>query len=117
MKTVMGLAAALALMLSTVPATAGAMFHAVSALPAGERARLTPLDDGQLAAVEGKYLFGSEEAVVHLFHLLWGIVARASLEISGSTEHGPVINIQRVFQLQQDIGAAVQTNMIEVKQQ
>jgi hypothetical protein len=54
MKTVIGLVAALALMLSAGPATAADMFQALSTIPASERVRLTPLTDDQLAAIEGE---------------------------------------------------------------
>ena len=60
MKTVISVAIALALMLSVVPAMAGdtpAMagntFQAFTQMSADEQARLTPLDNDQLAAVEG----------------------------------------------------------------
>jgi aminoglycoside phosphotransferase len=66
MKTIIGLAAALALALSVVPATAGDMFQALSVIPASEQAGLTPLTDDQLAAVEG----GN---ILELIHLLLAI--------------------------------------------
>jgi hypothetical protein len=66
MKAVIGLAAALALALSAVPATAGDMFQALSLIPASEQAGLTPLTDDQLAAIEG----GN---ILELIHLLLAI--------------------------------------------
>jgi hypothetical protein len=66
MKIVIGLAAALALALSAVPATAGDMFQALSLIPASEQAGLTPLTDDQLAAVEGG-------DILELLHLLLAI--------------------------------------------
>jgi hypothetical protein len=117
MKGVIGLALAFALMLSTVPAIASDTFHAFSTLPAATRSTLAPLSEAQLAAVEGKYLVGNQEALVHIFHLVWGIVARASLEINRSTDHRQMINIQSVFQLQWDTGGGAQTNIVEVRQQ
>jgi hypothetical protein len=44
---------AVALLVSVTPAVAGDSFQALSRLPAG----LTPLDDAQMAAVEGGYRF------------------------------------------------------------
>jgi hypothetical protein len=59
MKTVIGVAVALALVLSVIPATAGDTFRALSSMPAGEQELLTPLSDEQLAAVEGAdYKYG-----------------------------------------------------------
>jgi hypothetical protein len=55
MKTVIGVAIALALALSVVPAIAEEnAFQAFSNMPAGEQGLLTPLSDEQLAAVEGE---------------------------------------------------------------
>jgi hypothetical protein len=53
MKTVIGVAVALALALSVVPAMAEDTFQAFSNMPAGEQERLTPLSDAQLATIEG----------------------------------------------------------------
>jgi hypothetical protein len=49
MTRLIGTVMAVALLVSVAPALAGDSFHALSRLPAG----LTPLDDAQLAAVEG----------------------------------------------------------------
>ena len=55
MKTVIGVAIALALALSVVPAIAEEdTFQAFSNMPAGEQGLLTPLSDGQLAVIEGE---------------------------------------------------------------
>jgi hypothetical protein len=62
MKTVIGLAAALVLALSAVPALPGDMFQALSTIPAGERVHLTPLTDDQLAVIEGENIF----VLIHL---------------------------------------------------
>ena len=49
MKRLIGVVMAVALLVSVAPVVAGDSFQALSRLPAG----LTPLDDAQLAAVEG----------------------------------------------------------------
>jgi hypothetical protein len=49
MTRLIGIVMAVALLVSVAPAVAGDSFHVLSRLPAG----LTPLDDAQLAAVEG----------------------------------------------------------------
>jgi hypothetical protein len=49
MTRLIGAVMVVALLVSVAPALAGDSFHALSRLPAG----LTPLDDAQLAAVEG----------------------------------------------------------------
>jgi hypothetical protein len=49
MKRLIGAVMVVAVLVSVAPALAGDSFHALSRLPAG----LTPLDDAQLAAVEG----------------------------------------------------------------
>ena len=49
MKRLIGAVMAVALLVSVAPVLAGDSFQALSRLPAG----LTPLDDAQLAAVEG----------------------------------------------------------------
>ena len=53
MRKYLGIAAVCALVVSVVPALAGESFHALSRLPAGEQAALTPLPDAQLATIEG----------------------------------------------------------------
>jgi hypothetical protein len=106
MKTVIGLAAALALTFSAGPATAGDMFRALSPLPAGERARLTLLDDEQLAAVEGENL----ENLLALVQLL----------ISTATDHAAMLASQILFLIQVQLKtkptATVQRNVMEVIQ-
>jgi hypothetical protein len=55
MKTVIGVAIALALALSVVPAIAEEdTFQAFSNMPAGEQGLLTALSDEQLAVIEGE---------------------------------------------------------------
>jgi hypothetical protein len=51
MKRLIGAVMAVALLVSVAPVLAGDSFHALSRLPAG----LSPLDDAQLATVEGGY--------------------------------------------------------------
>jgi hypothetical protein len=53
MKRLIGAVMAVALLVSVAPVVAGDSFQALSRLPAG----LSPLDDAQLAAVEGGYGF------------------------------------------------------------
>ena len=53
MKIIIGIVSALSLMLSVVPAIADDTFQAFSQISAEDQARLTPLGDDQLAAVEG----------------------------------------------------------------
>jgi hypothetical protein len=53
MTRLIGTVMAVALLVSVAPALAGDSFQALSRLPAG----LSPLDDAQLAAVEGGYGF------------------------------------------------------------
>jgi hypothetical protein len=54
MKAAIGFVVVLALTLSAVPVIAGDTFRALSTLSAVEHARLTPLPDDQLAAIEGE---------------------------------------------------------------
>jgi hypothetical protein len=53
MKIIIGVALALSLMLSVVPAIADDTFQAFRKMSAGERALPTPLSDDQLASIEG----------------------------------------------------------------
>ena len=53
MKRLIGAVMSVALLVAVAPVLAGDSFQALSRLPAG----LTPLDDAQLAAVEGGYGF------------------------------------------------------------
>lgn len=53
MKTVISVAMMLALMLSVAPVMAGETFEAFSNMTVGEQGILTPLNDEQLATVEG----------------------------------------------------------------
>jgi len=128
MKRVVGLALAFALALSTVPAIAEDTFHAFSTMPAAVRTSLAPLPDAQLATVEGLYMLGQQEILLyllnigkqevlhHVLNLLNGIPALTSMGNTRSPDQG-LINIQSVFQMQRDTGGAVQTNMVEVRQQ
>jgi hypothetical protein len=80
MKTVIGVAIALALALSVVPAMAEDTFQAFSNMPAGEQELLTPLSDAQLAAVEG----GLEIEIVDVCTICTNIadVAQANVNTS-----------------------------------
>jgi hypothetical protein len=49
--------------LSVAPAVASDTFHALGTLPPAEQANLTPLSDGELAAVEGAALFDFNFAI------------------------------------------------------
>ena len=53
MKIAIGVVLACVLALCVAPAVANDSFHAFSTLPPVEQARLTPLSEAQLAAVEG----------------------------------------------------------------
>jgi hypothetical protein len=53
MKRLIGAALVLTLILPVAPVLAGDTFHALSRLPATAQASLTPLDEAQLAAIEG----------------------------------------------------------------
>jgi hypothetical protein len=53
MKRLIGAALVLTLILPAGPVLAGDTFHALSRLPATAQASLTPMDDAQLAAIEG----------------------------------------------------------------
>jgi hypothetical protein len=53
MKRLISAAQALTLLLLVSPALAGDTFHALSRLPATAQASLTPMDEAQLATIEG----------------------------------------------------------------
>jgi hypothetical protein len=53
MKRLIGAALVLTLILPVAPVLAGDTFHVLSRLPATAQASLTPLDEAQLAAIEG----------------------------------------------------------------
>jgi hypothetical protein len=121
MKTVISLAAAVVLALSAVPATAGDMFQALSTIPAGERARLTPLTDDHLAAIEG-------ENIPVLIRLLLAITPENAATLTGqilidiqnqlNIESTPIVprNVKEV--IQRNIGPIpnAQSNVVEVIQ-
>lgn len=122
MKTVISLAAAVALALSAVPATAGDMFQALSTIPAGERARLTPLTDDHLAAIEG-------ENIPVLIRLVLAITPENAATLTDqipiyiqnqlNIESTPIVprNVKEV--IQRNIGPTpnAQSNVVEVTQQ
>jgi hypothetical protein len=125
MKTVIGLAAALALTLSAVPATAGDMFQALSAIPAGERARLSPLTDDQLAAIEGENLLvmirlppviTPENAATLISQILSYIQTELNIKLTPTVQ----TNVKEVIQvIQSHIGPTSnsQSTVVEVTQQ
>jgi hypothetical protein len=121
MKTVIGLAAVLALALSAVPATAGDMFQALSLIPASEQAGLTPLTDAQLAAIEG-------ENIPELIHLLLAITPEnaatlisqifSSIQNQLNIESTPTDrkNVKEVIQLNIGPTPNAQSNVVAVTQ-
>jgi hypothetical protein len=121
MKTVISLAAVLALVLSPVTATAEDMFQALSLILASEQAGLTPLTDDQLAAIEG-------ENILVLFHLLPAITpenaATLTSQILSSTQNqlniGSTLtvhrNVKEVIQLNIGPTRNAQNNVVEVTQ-
>jgi hypothetical protein len=119
MKTVIGLAAALALTLSAVPATAGDKFQALSMIPAGERARLIPLTDDQLAAIEGENIIvlirlllviTPENAATLTSQILSYIQNQLNIKLTPTVE----TNVKEVIQMH--IGPTSQRNVKEVIQ-
>jgi hypothetical protein len=122
MKTVIGLAAAVILALSAAPATAGDMFQALSTIPAGERAYLTPLTDDQLAAIEG-------ENILVLIHLLLTITPENAATLTSqilsyiqnqlNIKLTPIVqrNVKEVIQLNIGPTPNAQSNVVEVTQQ
>jgi hypothetical protein len=121
MKTVISLAAVLALALSAVPATAGDMFQALSTIPAGERARLTALTDDQLAAIEG-------ENILMLIRLLLAITPENAATLTSqifisiqnqlNIESTPAVPRTVKEVMQRNIGPTrnAQSNVVEVTQ-
>jgi hypothetical protein len=121
MKTVIGLAAALALALSAVPATAGDMFQALSLIPASEQAGLTPLTDDQLAAIEGENILvlihlllaiTPENAATLISQILSSIQNQLNIE-STPTDHR---NVKEVIQLNIGPTSNPQRNVVAVTQ-
>jgi hypothetical protein len=113
MKTIIGFAAVLSLTLSAIPATAGDRIWALSPLPAGEQARLTPLSDDQLGAVQGKEGF-PHELLLQLLCPLFGLLDPATLAALGQTSS---MRTQSSSQTQQNMGGGMQTNVNVVRQQ
>jgi hypothetical protein len=121
MKTVISLAAVLALVLSAVPATAGDIFQALSTIAAGERARLTPLTDDQLATIEGEnilmlirlLLASTPENAATLTSQIF-IYIQNQLNIEST--HAVPRNVKEV--MQRNIGPTpnAQSNVVEVMQ-
>jgi hypothetical protein len=64
MKRLIGAALVLTLILPVAPVLAGDTFHALSRLPATAQASLTPMDEAQLAAIEGGQISQSNSATV-----------------------------------------------------
>jgi hypothetical protein len=66
MRIIIGVALALSLTLSVVPAIAGDTFHAFRTLSATEQTTLTPMHDDQLATVEGATPFSIPSIIVNV---------------------------------------------------
>ena len=87
MKTVIGVAIALALALSVVPAIAEEdTFQALSTMPAGEQGLLTPLSDEQLATIEGegwgdRCTFCSNYAAVYQANVNYGFAKQRNVAV------------------------------------
>src|SRR5688572_809402 len=64
MKRLIGAALVLTLILPVSPVLAGDTFHALSRLPAAAQASLTPMDEAQLAAIEGGLVEQSNTSTV-----------------------------------------------------
>lgn len=64
MKRLIGAALVLTLILPAAPVLAGDTFHALSRLPATAHASLTPMDEAQLAAIEGGQISQSNVSTV-----------------------------------------------------
>jgi hypothetical protein len=64
MKRLIGAALVLTLILPVAPVLAGDTFHALSRLPATAQASLTPMDEAQLAAIEGGLVTQSNASTV-----------------------------------------------------
>jgi hypothetical protein len=121
MKRVIGLALAFAFTLSTAPAIAEDAFHAFSTMPAAARASLAPLDDNQLAAIEG-------ENIVEPIHLLLAITPEnaatlisqifSSIQNQLNIESTPTDprNVKEVIQLNIGPTPNAQSNVVAVTQ-
>ena len=122
MKTVISVAVALALVLSIVPAFAGDTFRALSSMPAGEQELLTPLNDEQLAAIEG-------ENILELIRLLLIITPKNAATLTSQIlsyiqnqlhiklTPTVVTNVKEVIQLSIGQTSNPQRNVVEVTQQ
>jgi hypothetical protein len=64
MKRLIGAVMAVALLVSVAPVLASDSFHALSRLPATAQASLTPMDEAQLAAIEGGQITQSNASTV-----------------------------------------------------
>ena len=64
MKRLIGAALVLTLILPVAPVLAADTFHALSRLPATAQASLTPMDEAQLAAIEGGQEIQRNTAIV-----------------------------------------------------
>jgi hypothetical protein len=122
MKTVISLVAAVVLALSTAPATAGDMFQALSTIPADERARLSPLTDDQLAAIEGENILvlirlllaiTPENVATLTSQILSYIESQLNIKLTPFVER----NVKEVIQLNIGPTPDAQSNVVEVTQQ
>jgi hypothetical protein len=116
MKPLIGTAIMLTLILSVAPALAGDTFHALSRLPAMAQASLTPMDEAQLATIEGGQVCQRCGQIIRVTQLNRLIVRVIQLNflfviINGSSD-------ARVNVLQQnsvDVSAILQ-NLADVRQ-
>ena len=113
MKTILGFAAAVALTWAAIPAAAGDGMWALSTIPAGERAGLTPLSDAQLGLVQGQEGFLDDLLLQPFLHPLFGLWDPAMLAALGQTSSG---RTHHSAHTQQNRGGGLQTNITEVRQ-
>jgi hypothetical protein len=127
MKTVIALAAVVVLALSTVPSTAGDRFQALSAIPASEWMRLTPLTDDQLATIEGENILvmirlplviTPENAATLVSQILSYIQTQLNIKLTPIDSYRThLTNVKEVIQLNVGPTSNPQSSVAEVTQQ